>query len=91
MTVYYNAKHILLSEVDDTDYIMDQLNNGSKFEDLAREFSECDSATQGGDLGRFPAGTMLPEFERALYHMQVGEVKSKVKTKFGYHIILRLE
>jgi peptidyl-prolyl cis-trans isomerase C len=91
MATYYKAKHILISEEDDLDYVLEQINDGVDFETLANEYSECDTAENGGNLGRFPSGTMLPEFEKALFHMKVGEVKSGVKTKFGYHIILRLE
>lgn len=90
MNSFYKAKHILIEEEDDLSYIMDELNQGRPFEELAKEYSECESAAKGGDLGRFPSGSMDAEFERALYHMQVGEVKSGVKTKFGYHIIWRL-
>jgi parvulin-like peptidyl-prolyl isomerase len=91
MKRYYKAKHILLEEIDDVDYILEQLEEGRPFEELAKEFSECDSAKDGGSLGRFAQGTMVAEFERALYHMKVGEIKSGVQTKFGYHIILREE
>lgn len=90
MAIYYKAKHILISEEDDLEYVIEQLNDGVAFEDLAREYSECETAKNGGDLGRFQSGTMLPEFERALFHMKIGEIKSGIKTKFGYHIILKL-
>lgn len=86
---YYKAQHILISELDDIDYIIKELETNS-FEDLAKEYSECDSAEKGGHLGKFPTGTMVPEFEKALFHMDIGEVKYPVKTKFGYHIIKRL-
>jgi len=91
MTTYYRAKHILLEDEDDTDYILEQLDAGVSFEKLAQEFSSCESASKGGDLGRFPSGTMVAEFERALYHMKVGEMSSRVKTKYGAHIILKLQ
>jgi peptidyl-prolyl cis-trans isomerase C len=91
MATYYKAKHILISEEDDLEYVMEQINEGVSFENLAKEYSECETAKDGGDLGRFQSGTMLPEFERALFHMKIGEVKSGVKTKFGYHIIWRLD
>lgn len=90
MNIYYRAKHILISEEDDIEYILEKLDEGTPFEDLAKEFSECDTAKDGGDLGKFPSGTMLPEFEKALYHMKTNEIKARVRTKFGYHIILRL-
>lgn len=91
MSRFYRAKHILLLEEEDTDYVLEQIASGASFEEMAKEFSECDSARNGGDLGRFPMGTMVAEFERALYHMKPGEIKSRVKTKFGYHVILRTE
>jgi peptidyl-prolyl cis-trans isomerase C len=91
MTIFYRAKHILLEEKEDTEYILDQLDGGVRFEDLASEFSECDSAARGGDLGRFSSGTMDAAFERALFQMKIGEIRPYVQTKYGHHIILRLE
>lgn len=91
MTAMYKAKHILISEEDDLEYIMDQIDAGATFEQMAKEFSECDTGQDGGSLGHFSSGTMVAEFERALYHMKPGEIRSGVKTKFGYHIILREE
>jgi peptidyl-prolyl cis-trans isomerase C len=88
---YYRAKHILLSEEDDLEYVKEKLDSGTSFEELAKEFSECDSGKKGGHLGTFPSGTMLPEFERALSNMEIGEIKFGVKTKFGFHIIYREE
>ncbi len=89
MPTTYRAKHILLEELDDVEYIIEKMNEGQSFEELAKEFSECTSADNGGDLGKFSSGQMAPEFERALYHMKPGELKYPIKTKYGYHIILR--
>lgn len=89
MRTYYRASHILVSEEDDIQYILDELHEGKKFSDLAKEYSECDSAEKGGSLGRFPSGSMVAEFEKALYQMKEGEIKGPIKTKFGYHIIFR--
>ena len=91
MAVHYKAKHILLEEEDDVEYVMEKLNSGISFEQLAKEFSSCDSSEKGGDLGRFPSGAMVPEFEKALFHMKIGEIKPGVRSKFGFHIILREE
>jgi parvulin-like peptidyl-prolyl isomerase len=88
---YYKAKHILLEDEEDALEIRAMILSGSDFEELASEYSECDSSAKGGHLGRFKAGTMLPEFEKALYHMKVNELSLPVKTKFGYHIIFRIE
>ncbi len=89
--MHYKAQHILISEGDDLEYIMDELRKGVSFGDLAREYSECPSSAKGGHLGRFTSGTMDAEFEKALYHMEIGEVRSGIKTKYGFHIIKKLE
>jgi peptidyl-prolyl cis-trans isomerase C len=90
MRQYYRAKHILLEDEEDALEILECISRGEDFESLAKKFSECDSANDGGHLGRFATGTMDPEFERALYNMEEGELKGPVKTKFGYHIIVKL-
>ena len=63
------------------------LESGKAFADVAKEFSDCPSKEQGGDLGTFHPGDMVPEFEKALDGMKAGEIKGPVETKFGYHII----
>jgi peptidyl-prolyl cis-trans isomerase C len=88
---FYKAKHILLEDEEDISYILKLLNEGKSFEELAKDFSECDSSVKGGSLGRFPHGSMVPEFERALSKMEIGEIKFGVKSKYGFHIILREE
>lgn len=87
MPRFYHAKHILLAEKEDVDYIKEQLTKGQSFESLAIEFSECDSAKVGGDLGRFTSGTMDAAFERALYYMDAMEIRFGVKTIYGFHVI----
>ena len=68
--------------------ILQQLQQGASFEQLAREHSsDPGSANNGGDLGWISRGMMLPEFEQALYALDKGEVSELVKTSFGYHII----
>ena len=87
----YRARHILLEYKEDADYVLKQLNTGADFSELAKEYSECNSSEQGGDLGRFLSGQMVPEFERALSKLAEDEVSGPIKTKFGYHIIQRLK
>jgi parvulin-like peptidyl-prolyl isomerase len=91
MTQYYRARHILLEDAEDALEMLELLNSGSSFESLAQEYSECNSGEKGGDLGRFSSGSMVAEFERALYHMKVGEISKPIESKFGFHIIERLE
>ena len=64
-----------------------KLKDGGKFEDLAKEHSDCPSKEKGGDLGEFGAGQMVPEFEEALLGLKANDVSDPVKTRFGYHLI----
>ncbi len=73
--------------LDDVEYAMTQLKNGIPFEEVARNHSEDASAQNGGDLGFFGKGKMVPEFEEAAFKAPVGEIVGPVKSKFGYHII----
>ncbi len=60
---------------------------GVEFAELAKKKSEGPSAPDGGDLGYFRRGVMIPEFERTAFNMKVGEVSEPVRTKFGWHVI----
>lgn len=72
--------------------IIKKLDDGEKFEDLAKKYSEDSSASDGGNLGYFNRGEMAAEFEDAAANLKVGEyTKEPVKTKFGYHIILKTD
>lgn len=62
-----------------------------EFADAARLVSDCPSSDDGGDLGRFPRGAMVPAFEQAAFDLEVGQVSGPVETPFGYHLILRTE
>ncbi|EOD01595.1 peptidylprolyl isomerase [Caldisalinibacter kiritimatiensis] len=81
------ASHILVKDENKVDEILNELNNGLSFEEAAEKYSSCPSKTNGGDLGYFSRGKMVPEFENAAFNMEKGEVKGPVKTQFGYHII----
>ena len=62
---------------------------GEKFEDLAREHSDCPSSSDGGDLQEFPRGVMHPVFDEATFACEVGQITDVVETPFGYHVIYR--
>lgn len=90
------ASHILCSAGGDAeaarsqiDTLASQIADGADFGDLAREHSECPSSRQGGALGSFGRGAMVPEFEEAAFALEVGETSGVVETDFGYHLILR--
>ena len=81
------ASHILVNTEKEANNILEQLNAGSKFEELAKQFSSCPSGQKGGDLGFFTRGKMVPEFEHAAFSMKKGQVSGPVRTAFGFHII----
>ena len=84
-----NASHILVDSEEKANDIIAKITNGeTSFEDAAREYSTCPSGQNGGNLGDFTRGQMVPEFDKAVFKMQVGEISSvPVATQFGYHLI----
>ena len=64
-----------------------QIADGANFEELAAANSDCPSKEQGGSLGSFPRGQMVPEFETAAFALETGAVSDIVATQFGYHLI----
>lgn len=84
-----NASHILVATEEEALAILAKIKSGeTDFESAAKEFSTCPSGQQGGSLGDFGRGQMVPEFDTAVFEMQVGEItQTPVKTQFGYHLI----
>ena len=66
------------------------VNEGADFSVMAQEHSACPSSEQGGSLGWFGRGAMVPEFDEAVFSMQDGEISDIIETQFGYHIIKKL-
>jgi foldase protein PrsA len=83
--------HILVGTEHEAKTVLERLNKGEKFANVAREVSLCPSGKRGGDLGTFTRGKMVREFEVAAFALQKGQTSSVVRTKFGYHVIKRLE
>lgn len=83
-----SAKHILLDTEEKASELFNKINEGAvSFEDAAAEHSTCPSKDAGGNLGSFPRGQMVPEFEEAVFNMKQGEISGPVQTQFGYHLI----
>ena len=84
-----NASHILVDSEEKAKEIYEKIEKGEmSFEDAAKEYSSCPSKDNGGSLGDFGKGQMVPEFDAAVFAMAVGEVtKEPVQTQFGYHLI----
>jgi peptidyl-prolyl cis-trans isomerase C len=86
-----HCAHILVRTENEAKVVQERLNKGEKFASIAKEVSLCSSGKRGGDLGTFGRGKMVKEFETAAFGLQKGQVSPVVKTKFGYHVIKRLE
>jgi peptidyl-prolyl cis-trans isomerase C len=94
-----SASHILIkTEEGDTDEakaekkaqlakLKTDIAAGARFEDLAKEHSACPSSAQGGSLGTFGRGQMVPEFDEVAFSIEPGAVSDIVETQFGYHLI----
>ena len=83
--------HILIKTESEAKVILERIKKGDKFANIATQVSLCPSGKRGGDLGAFGRGMMVKEFENAAFALEKGEISAMVKTKFGCHIIKRLE
>jgi peptidyl-prolyl cis-trans isomerase C len=93
------ASHILIrvdSQEDDAqkaearkkiEEVAKKLAAGENFAELAKTYSDCPSSSNGGDLGSFSRGQMVPEFEKVAFSLKPGEISPVVETNFGFHII----
>lgn len=78
-----SARHILVKTEDEVTTVIDQLEGGASFADMARQFSTCPSGAQGGSLGSFSPGTMVAEFDNVIFapETELGKVVGPVKTQ----------
>ena len=81
------ARHILVSTEEQCNELKKQIESGADFAALAQQHSSCPSKAQGGDLGEFGPGQMVPEFDTVVFSAPVNEVQGPVKTQFGYHLL----
>ncbi|BCN93905.1 peptidyl-prolyl cis-trans isomerase [Thiomicrorhabdus immobilis] len=81
------ARHILVDTEEQCNQLKDQIANGADFADVAKVNSKCPSGANGGDLGQFGPGMMVPEFDKVVFSAEVGSVEGPVKTQFGYHLL----
>ena len=84
-----NASHILVDSEEKALELLASIKAGEiSFEDAAKENSSCPSKANGGNLGDFGRGQMVPEFDSAVFAMEIGAISdAPVKTQFGYHLI----
>ncbi len=81
------ARHILVETEEACEDLKQQIVGGKDFAEIAKEFSACPSGKQGGDLGEFGPGQMVPEFDQVVFSADLNSVQGPVKTQFGYHLI----
>ena len=81
------ARHILVDTETDCQKLIDDINGGADFAEVARANSKCPSGKDGGSLGTFGPGQMVKEFDEAVFNGEVGAVQGPVKTQFGYHVL----
>jgi peptidyl-prolyl cis-trans isomerase C len=84
----YNAAHILVETEEEAQALIEELAEGADFGELAQERSIGPSGPNGGQLGWFTAGMMVPSFEEAVFGLEVGEVSAPVETQFGWHVVI---
>jgi len=80
------ASHILVKSKGKAKELLGKVNNGQSFARLAKEHSNCPSGKDGGDLGYFKRGKMVPEFDTFCFSHDKGDT-GLVKTRFGWHVI----
>jgi peptidyl-prolyl cis-trans isomerase C len=81
------ASHILTGTEEEAKEAMQALSLNGNFEEVAQKYSNDLTKDRGGDLGYFKRGQMIPEFEKVVFSLKVGQVSDVVKSRFGYHII----
>lgn len=82
-----NARHLLVATEERCSELKIQIENGADFSAIAQQHSSCPSKAQGGDLGSFKPGQMVPEFDKVVFSAPINTVQGPVKTQFGYHLL----
>lgn len=81
------ARHILVPTQAECESLKKQIEGGADFAELAKKHSKCPSGKQGGDLGEFGPGQMVPEFDTVVFSGELNKVHGPVRTQFGFHLL----
>jgi peptidyl-prolyl cis-trans isomerase C len=82
-----SARHILVPTQEACEKLKTEIEAGTDFAEVAKKHSQCPSGKEGGDLGEFYQGQMVPEFDKVVFSGEVGVVHGPIKTQFGYHLL----
>lgn len=82
-----HTRHILVPDEQQCQELKERIENGEDFADLARRYSHCPSGHNGGDLGEFEEGRMVPQYDQVAFDGELHKVYGPVRTQFGYHLI----
>lgn len=82
-----HARHLLVETEAQCEELKQQIEAGADFAEVAKQHSSCPSGRQGGDLGEFGRGQMVPEFDQVVFSGELHKVHGPVKTQFGYHLL----
>ena len=82
-----SARHILVASEETCKELKAKIEAGADFATVAKEHSQCPSGKEGGSLGEFSPGMMVPEFDKVVFTAEVSKVHGPIKTDFGYHLI----
>lgn len=87
-----HARHIMVDTEDEAKKVKERLDAGEDFAAVAKEVSkDSTTAADGGDLGWFPQGVMIPAFDDAAFSLPIGQISDPIQSKYGWHILQVLE
>ncbi len=81
------ARHILVNTEEECENLKKEIEDGTDFTEIAKNYSKCPSGQSGGDLGEFEPGQMVPEFDKVVFNEEIGKTHGPIKTQFGFHLI----
>lgn len=81
------ASHLLVGTKEEAEQCRQEIMEGKSFAEVAKRVSKCPSGSQGGDLGFFSRGRMVPQFDQVAFELPQGELSEPVQTQFGWHLL----
>lgn len=82
-----SARHILVDSEAQCMELKERIAAGEDFAEIAKQYSNCPSGQDGGALGEFGPGMMVPEFDKVVFSVPINQVQGPVQTQFGFHLL----